>query len=494
MPAKILVISKNQLFIDSVDRALHNFDEVPHIYHRKETFDDDLGYLDLMIIGDLKDFELAVAHLEKVLLTEVGDPTVVFAAPAPVIVSVINKNLCTPVTIRYLTMETLVDNDFFLCITSSISHTRDRNALRSDQDHYLSLFEQSIDPSFILNNTWCFTKVNSAFAHFLNKSKKDIFGRAFKDLLVDPIDFQSLKEEVRKAPNKLITKVLRLAVNRRKKGVLVRLKLTANTNARSTMGIEGFRDELVGYNVTFTDITEQKALEVMRNRIETMDNTYRLARSIAHEIRNPLTNVVLAMDQVKDELSENEDSKLYFAIIDRSVKRIEVLLSELLKGAQRRELTLVEQDVVALLKEVILENMDRFKLRNINVQRNFEEETYFIPIDEAQMKLAFSNLITNGIEAIETEEEGCITVGCCIEDGAFYLFVEDNGVGIEPDVVNKLFAPFFTSKKKGVGFGLTATQSIIVEHGAEIHVESSLGKGACFSIAFPLVDQSNHKD
>src|SRR5690606_31336447 len=179
-------------------------------------------------------------------------------------------------------------------------------------------------------------------------------------------------------------------------------------------------------------------------------------------------------------------SEVYFQIINRSVKRIGDLLGQLLQGAEPKHLHLQETDIVTLIRETLRSNRDLFDLHHITLKQQFEPDMFWIYLDKDKFRRVIFHLIDNAVEAIGPKVNGEITVGSYIEDHQLVVYVQDNGVGISEDVKAKLFTPFFTSKNKGIGFGLTSTQSILAEHRALMEVKSEHGKGTTFSIGFPL--------
>jgi len=105
--------------------------------------------------------------------------------------------------------------------------------------------------------------------------------------------------------------------------------------------------------------------------------------------------------------------------------------------------------------------------------------------DENDLKQLFLNLLLNAIEAVP--EKGKIVVRIqCLSEASLQIEVQDNGPGIPADKRDRIFAPFYTTKNKGTGLGLATCRRIVTEHGGEIHVESTKGKGANFNITLPL--------
>ena len=211
--------------------------------------------------------------------------------------------------------------------------------------------------------------------------------------------------------------------------------------------------------------------------------TGQIARRMAHEVRNPLTNLNLALEQLREEVIDEDDTALYFDIIRRNADRIEQLITEMLKSSKPKQLNPEVRNINEVLDEALEMTEDRIKLRGIKLVRDFEEDLPLVSLDKEQLKTAFLNIIINAIEAMK-EQEGVLTVATSSNSESVMVYIEDNGKGIPREEIKKLFDPFFTGKKGGMGLGLTSTQNIINSHHARIHVESELGKGTTFKIHF----------
>lgn len=208
----------------------------------------------------------------------------------------------------------------------------------------------------------------------------------------------------------------------------------------------------------------------------------RMARSIAHEIRNPLTNITLASEQLKSE--SDKDSKIMFLeMIERNSQRIDALIMELMESAKPAELQLGYHDVHDIIEDTLQLAKDRIKLRGVKIKKQFAPAMVKILIDREKVKIALLNIIINAIEAIE-QETGEICIETHLDDAECTIKISDNGPGIPHDMLNQLFDPFFTKKTRGIGLGLTTTLNIINSHDGNIEVSSELGKGTSFLISF----------
>ena len=219
---------------------------------------------------------------------------------------------------------------------------------------------------------------------------------------------------------------------------------------------------------------------------ERLSMTGKIARTIAHEVRNPLTNLTLAFDQLKEEISDqNADVKLYSEIIERNANRIEQLISEMLNSSKPRELNLELTPITEILDQTLALSGDRINLNQIRLEKNFPEELPRILLDKEKIKIALLNIIINGLEAMQPGT-GVLKVSAEVRNGAVVALISDNGKGIAQEDIEKLFDPFFTDKPGGMGLGLTSTKNILNSHNAEVEVLSAVGEGTTFCISFKL--------
>ncbi len=215
--------------------------------------------------------------------------------------------------------------------------------------------------------------------------------------------------------------------------------------------------------------------------MEKFATTGRLARIIAHEIRNPLTNIGLAADQLKSELPENEDATMLLEMINRNGTRINQLITDLLSSTKFSELNYESTSINELLDQALELANDRLQLKKITVQKNYSKDLCDIKVDKEKIKIAFLNIIVNAIEAMPNER-GLLRLKTQSKENTCIITITDNGTGMDKETTSKLFEPYFTNKSKGNGLGLTNTQNIILNHKGTIEVESDLGKGSSFII------------
>lgn len=225
-----------------------------------------------------------------------------------------------------------------------------------------------------------------------------------------------------------------------------------------------------------------KELVQMRS-IEKFAATGRIARTIAHEVRNPLTNINLAIEQIKSDLPQDaEDLGILFDMVTRNSNRINQLITDLLNSTKFSELDYRTVSLCNVMDEALELAKDRVTLNNISVERNYIDQTYTVFADAEKLKIAFLNIIVNAIEAMESGR-GILRVGIKQQGSKYIITIADNGNGMDNDALSRVFEPYFTSKNKGTGLGLTNTQNIILNHKGNIAVESEFQKGTLFSIS-----------
>lgn len=241
-----------------------------------------------------------------------------------------------------------------------------------------------------------------------------------------------------------------------------------------------------GIVLTLSDVSARKRTEQNLITSEKMALTGRFARTIAHEIRNPLTNITLSMGQLRSELETEDDSfDLYFDIVKRNCERINQLITELLKSTKPEELNFVHFPIDSLLNETLALAADRIRLKEITLRKNFSHSAATILVDPEKIKIALLNIIINAVEAMPATG-GELLVSTFEKDNKFTVSIVDNGIGINAENLDRMFEPFYTGKAKGTGLGLTSAQNIIINHKGTIKVESVPDEGTEFIISFEL--------
>ncbi len=251
----------------------------------------------------------------------------------------------------------------------------------------------------------------------------------------------------------------------------------------STLSISAVR-LLDGLVITFTDITEAKRQAILIAEGERLNVTGRFARMVGHEVRNPLTNIQLALDQLEFEGAQLPEQQIYLDIVRRNSHRIGSLITEMLHTSRPLEVKMVTGPVNEVLSDAIAQVKDRCELRKVKCVVEAFPGLQDIPIDKGTLTIAFTNLMVNAIEAME-EGQGELVIRSEQVKDRIEVTVRDNGKGMDAEDLERIFQPFFSGRKGGMGLGLTEARNIFNTHGVLLTVESELGKGTTFRLLFP---------
>lgn len=244
---------------------------------------------------------------------------------------------------------------------------------------------------------------------------------------------------------------------------------------------KGDKTIIVGVHEDITSIKEKDELQARANQNET---ALRVAAGIAHEIRNPLTSIKGFMQLM---MSNKMEVQKYSDIIFSELSRIETIVNEFMLLAKPTDETeLVETDIHEILIYVTSLYKNQVENQGVEFVQNFDPDLPLCLSDEKRLKQIFINLVKNALEAMDDggrltikseydEAESCI---CCT--------VKDTGKGIEPEKLQRIGEPFFTTKEKGTGLGVMVTNKFVESLGGSIRYESELDEGTSVIVTFPL--------
>jgi signal transduction histidine kinase/putative methionine-R-sulfoxide reductase with GAF domain len=231
--------------------------------------------------------------------------------------------------------------------------------------------------------------------------------------------------------------------------------------------------------------TDLKKAEAQLIRSEKLAALGQLAAGIAHEIRNPLTSINILihslMENLPAKISYREDLK----VIEEEILRINEIVDQFLRFARPAPPLFEKTDLLPIFEEILQLLRPQIERGKITVKKEFESLP-LITVDKEQIKQVILNLLMNAIQAMPEGGELSIT-GRFSKDGYWMeLAIQDSGLGIPPEDMDKLFNPFFSTKEGGMGLGLSIAHRIIDQHHGKIEVESQSGNGTLFTISLPV--------
>ena len=372
--------------------------------------------------------------------------------------------------IDYLVKTDLSTEKLERCIRYSLERTNILRELKTREARYRNLFENSKDAVFITDDKLNFTEVNDAAVDLLGYSEKELIGRNLGDFIAEQ-RLNGKLTALNQPGNDIEEDEIRIINNNNETRDCL-LSLASQRQADE--------ETLVMHGIIH-DITKIKKAELANLHAEKLAANERLIRMLAHEIRNPLNNIILSIEQLLP-MQRDEMQQSYMDIIQRNSLRINNIITELLNLAKPSELTLVENSLQDIIDESLARTADRIKLQNINIDKNYLSHPALIAADREKLVIAFTNIIINAIEAMNVN--GTLTISIKEYANDFDVTIKDNGKGIAKENLSKLFEPFFTMKKGGMGLGLTVSYSIFQSHHAPIKAYSKEHEGTEFHINF----------
>ncbi|MGO9136490.1 MAG: ATP-binding protein [Syntrophales bacterium] len=230
-------------------------------------------------------------------------------------------------------------------------------------------------------------------------------------------------------------------------------------------------------------------MERQLEKAERLSALGQLAAGVAHEIRNPLNAISMASQRLKREFMPADEDKIkefqtLAAVIRDEIRRLDGIIEEFLTFSKSRRLELHEYPVAEVLQKIVNVIQEEAKLKGITLDTRYKDNHAIIPMDVDKLQQAIFNFIKNAMESISGEGTVRILVDSSGRDRVI-IKISDNGCGMNPEEIERIFNPEYTTKEKGLGLGLPLAHEIIRGHGGEIRVLSQPGSGTTFEISLP---------
>ena len=378
--------------------------------------------------------------------------------------------------VDYLVKTELTSEKLERCIRYALDRSASVKALKANERKFRNIFERSKDAVFISNEESQILDINSATCKLLGYTKDEMRQVKLTDLIANPAHRTKYVEEL-KQKNEVDDLEVELLTSKHSRINCI-LSASKEIDTDGSAYVQGI----------IHDITNLKRAEKATIQAEKLAAAGRLVRTLAHEVRNPLNNINLSLDQLSHLISKEENHFL-LEIIQRNSRRIGGLITELLDSSRPVDLVMEKHPLQAIMDDTINAALDRITLQRINMQVNYKVEPAFIMADREKLKIAFLNILINAIEAIPAggdgkARQGKIKIEIDSVDSKHTVSIGDNGSGINEENLSRLFEPYFTSKRNGMGLGLASTLTILQAHKATVDVQSKIGQGTTFTISF----------
>ncbi len=264
-----------------------------------------------------------------------------------------------------------------------------------------------------------------------------------------------------------------------------------NPDRHREQGID-ISGERVGHAIILRDITESRRSTQQTLESERLNALTLLAAGVAHEIGNPLNSLNIHLQlmerqarkldgMVQKELQESID------IARSEINRLDSIVTQFLRAIRPTRPQLRPENVNTIVEEAVRFFAAEIKDRDIVVEQELRSNLPMLHLDRDQMKQAFYNVIKNSFEAMK--RRGILHIRTDMDESHVLIRFTDTGGGISAENLSHVFEPYFTTKPSGTGLGLLIVRRIVREHGGELSMESSEGKGLTLTIRLPYIDK-----
>jgi signal transduction histidine kinase len=322
----------------------------------------------------------------------------------------------------------------------------------------------------------------------LKPRTKDI-GRHFTDVLKDVPDVARIVAgafEISHLPN-------RAELRLKNTGKVIGYTLSHVKDARGR--------DIVGATLFFKDLTRVEQLEERERLRDRLAALGEMAAAIAHEVKNPLAGIEVMAGILKRQLPESPDAQNILADIIKEAKMANVIVQEVLAFVRPIRLQVEDIAVADVIRDAITMAESHSLKGKVDVRIDVPEALRPIQGDPHQLRQIFTNLLTNAFEAMNGSS-GMVEIMATAIDGedepmpgaehlgpTILITISDNGPGIPPEVVDRIFSPFFTTKPQGSGLGLAIVRKIVDAHDGRIDVVERPGGGTVFRVTLPVRSQ-----
>jgi PAS domain S-box-containing protein len=353
-----------------------------------------------------------------------------------------------------------------------VSHKEEEIRAR---ERFLASVVRSIDDGVVsLDFDGRIINVNEGACRLFQRPESEMIGQDF-NLLIRDTEYREKR--------RIIARSTYRTGHWRGEVEILRKDGTAAAALLSTAKIIDEQGKPIGFVSSFKDLTETKAMQHKVLQSEKLASLGQMAAGVAHEIRNPLGSIKMSLRLLRDELRDAEEVETVEHIRD-AVGSMEVIVNELLDYTREIALQMDDYDVSRIVRSAVFGMEEDWKRKGVGVTVTDGGGTCSATVDGIRIKQVVTNIVKNAVEAAPAGG-GRVEVRISGKDGFVHLEVADDGPGMHPDELSKVFQPFYTTKAQGVGLGMPIVKRLVELHGGEVRVASESGKGTAVTVKLP---------
>jgi len=314
--------------------------------------------------------------------------------------------------------------------------------------------------------------VSASVERFLGRPRRQLLGRAVQEIFTPESALGTLVLESFHSHRPVAPREIESPNGKR---VLISLDFIQEKGAQ------------IGALMTLRDAESVQRIEDEIETSRRLSASGRLTRGVAHEVKNPINAIVLHLQLLQDKLRQTDpDTRRHIDIIGSEIHRLDRVVQILVDFTRPRDLHLEELDLRRLLEEVALLAAPDAAQHGVTVSTTLPSDPLQVKVDEDLTKQAILNVVINGVQSMP--EGGTLTISATRENDTVLTEIRDEGCGIPPELQEKIFELYFTTKKGGSGIGLAQTYQILQWHYGSVDFESVDGQGTTFRLRLPLAD------
>ena len=253
------------------------------------------------------------------------------------------------------------------------------------------------------------------------------------------------------------------------------------------------RGERIGALLTMRDAESVRRIENEIELSRRLAAIGRLTQGVAHEVKNPINAIVVHLELLREKIREvDPTTRRHMDIIGNEIHRLDRVVQTLVNFNRPVELRLTSFDLRRLVEEVAMLAGPEAALQGVEVKTRITPESLPIKADSDLVKQALLNVVLNGVQAME--HGGILTIAAHREDSTALIEVHDQGKGIAPDIQDKVFNLYFTTKKSGSGIGLAMSYRVLQMHSGALDFTTELGAGTTFRLLLPLAEAQSQEN